>query len=517
MKSFIIVAALAALLSAVDFDSAVLVLSGASSMEELDESTIQHYRDLELHPLELNGASRSRLLASGLFTAFQVASFFDWKSRSGDVLSYVELGLLDGFTPEKAEALQLFTRLESSSFPGARRSCKFHNDLMLRGAARENDGRAFAAGVRWKGSLGDWAEFNWASRNSYSAPEFGIGTLSGAYYGRRILGKLVLGHFNARFGQGLAMWSGMSMSRYSSLNAFRRNGSGFTSTASFSPSHCGVAADFDLGKWNVAAAYSFIGNHPMAAVSYCGKTFSAGAFASDCSVSADFKWGLKNTSIFGEVAWNGSPAALAGVIWTPVYKRSYGLTASWAGDIWEVAAGADAKNISSVILVSNKQLRAFIKYSPSVDLGTFELKPSLRVAARKDDNWRLESRGEFGFRAGSWRVNSRLDLVHCKALSGLYYLECGYDSEQLKIWLRGTAFCVDNWDDRIYVYERDAPGCFNVPAYYGRGWSASLAGTWKMSACHRIHIRISYLEYPWMTVSKVSKAEVKIQYELKIW
>ena len=254
----------------------------------------------------------------------------------------------------------------------------------------------------------------------------------------------------------------------------------------------------------------------MAAVSYCGKILTAGVFGSCGSVSADFKLGLKNTGIFGEVAWDDGLAALAGVIWTPVYKQSYGLTASWKGGSWEVAAGAETKNISSVILLSNKQLRAFIKYYTLINLGDVELTPSLRVAARKGDNWRLEVRGEFGFRTGSWRVNSRLDLVRCKAMSGLSYLEVGHDSERLKIWLRGTAFCIDNWDDRIYVYERDAPGSFNVPAYYGRGWSASLSGSWKVSARHRFHIRLSYLEYPWMTIVKASKAEVKLQYELKI-
>lgn len=516
MKSFILIAALAALCPAPDFESAVLLLSGASSLEELDESTIQHYRDLELRPLELNCASRSRLLSSGLFTAFQVASFLDWKERSGDVLSYTELGLLDGFTPERAEALQLFTRLESSGPPGSRRSLKFRSDLMLRGAVKENDGLACAAGVRWKASLGDCAEFNWASRTTYSDPRFGPGTMSAAWYGRRTLGKVVLGHFNARFGQGLAIWSGMTMSRYSSLAGFRRNGSGFSPTASFSPEHCGVAADLDLGRWNVAAAYSFTAGQPMAAASYCGRTFTAGVFASDRSVSADFKWGLKDTGLFGEVAWNGSPAAFAGVIWTPAYGRSYGLTACWNQGTGELAAGASLKSLDAVILLTTKQLRGFVKYAPVLRAGASELKPALRLAARRTDKWRLEGRGEFGLVTGRWTLNARGDLVHCKGLSGLVYMEGGYGSEKLKLWLRGTAFAVDNWDDRIYVYERDAPGNFNVPAYYGRGWSCSIAGGWKPSRNHSLYLRVSYLEYPWMSTFKASKAEVKLQYGLKI-
>ena len=43
----------------------------------------------------------------------------------------------------------------------------------------------------------------------------------------------------------------------------------------------------------------------------------------------------------------------------------------------------------------------------------------------------------------------------------------------------------DNWNDRIYCYERDAPGSFNIPAYYGRGWAASLVGRLKLRADYR--------------------------------
>lgn len=517
MKSFFLIAAVLAALPPVDFESAVLLLSGASCLEDLDEDTLERFRDLELRPVELNGASRSRLLSCGLFNAFQVASFMDWKDRSGDILSYTELGLLDGFSPEIAEALRLFTRLESGAPPGARSSGRFHNDLILRASVKENDGLAAAAGLRWKGSIGDRAELNWATRSSYGDPAFGIGTVSAAYYGRRYLGKLVLGHFNARFGQGLAMWSGMSLSRYSSINSFRRNGSGFSPTGSFSPSHCGVAADFDLGKWGVGAAYSFTEKQAMAAVSWTGRRLSLGAFAGGRSASVDFKLGLKNTSLFGELAWVGKLSAIGGVIWTPAYQRNYGVLLSWNDGSPEFAAAVGTKQLDCVFALTANQLRCTAKYSlKTVRLGSFELSPVFRAAVRKTDKWRLESRGELQFSSGPWKLNSRLDFVGCKGLSCLGNLETGYSGGKLVLWLRGTLFRVDNWDDRIYVYERDAPGSFNVPAYYGRGWSASLTGTWKCSRRSTFYLRVSYLEYPWMTVDKPSKAEVKLQYALKL-
>ena len=87
MKSFVLVLALTAFSITPDFDYAVLVISGASSIEDLDESTLEHFRALALRPLNLNTAGRSRLLSSGLLNAFQVASLLDWRERSGAVMA----------------------------------------------------------------------------------------------------------------------------------------------------------------------------------------------------------------------------------------------------------------------------------------------------------------------------------------------------------------------------------------------------------------------------------------------
>ena len=75
---------------------------------------------------------------------------------------------------------------------------------------------------------------------------------------------------------------------------------------------------------------------------------------------------------------------------------------------------------------------------------------------------------------------------------------------------------MDKWPDRIYVYERDAPGNFNVPAYYGKGWSLSFAGSLRPSRRHAFYLRLSYIGYPWMDSPKPSRTEVKLQYQLSL-
>ncbi|MBQ6245084.1 MAG: hypothetical protein IJK55_10290, partial [Bacteroidales bacterium] len=93
------------------FQQAVLVLSGASCAEELSEDEMARYQSLAAHPVDLNAAGRSRLLATGLLSPYQVASLLDYRERSGAVLSWTELGLVDGFGAELAAALQEFCTL----------------------------------------------------------------------------------------------------------------------------------------------------------------------------------------------------------------------------------------------------------------------------------------------------------------------------------------------------------------------------------------------------------------------
>ena len=88
----------------------LLRITGASSEEDLDEQEVERYMRFLSHPLEINSASRSRLLSSGLLTRYQVASLEEYRSVYGDVLSFSELSLVDGFGEE-------ITRRSGLSYP----------------------------------------------------------------------------------------------------------------------------------------------------------------------------------------------------------------------------------------------------------------------------------------------------------------------------------------------------------------------------------------------------------------
>ena len=105
----------------VRFNEAVLVLTGAGEIEELDEYEIDRYLRLSSNPLRLNSSGRPALLSSGLMTLYQIVSFLDYRTLSGPVMSFSELASIDGFNERVAQALSLFVILDNPDAPARRR------------------------------------------------------------------------------------------------------------------------------------------------------------------------------------------------------------------------------------------------------------------------------------------------------------------------------------------------------------------------------------------------------------
>lgn len=118
---------------------------------------------------------------------------------------------------------------------------------------------------------------------------------------------------------------------------------------------------------------------------------------------------------------------------------------------------------------------------------------------------------------GKFSFVSQGHVLYSEDLSYLLYLEGGCDLGSFSAHLRAGGFFVDNWNDRIYVYERDAPGSFNVPAYYGRGGWTALAGAWELANWAKIYFRASYIKYfAYGNIqAKPDKVELSIQFRFR--
>ena len=179
----------------------VMILLGVTEEESLDDAALESFERLASHPLALNSATMGRLLSCGLFSQYQAASLADYRERNGDVLSFEELGTVPGFPRAYVDALRIFVTLEPQALPGAGTSRPRPLSVESRTAVRK-DGFI----QRVKASYGYGEGFGAAVAISPGKRNFSL-----SYDGRGVMDRLVVGDFNARFGQGLALWSGMTM------------------------------------------------------------------------------------------------------------------------------------------------------------------------------------------------------------------------------------------------------------------------------------------------------------------
>lgn len=517
------------------WEEAALRLSSAGSLEELQEDVMEMYSYFHEHPLDINNASEVKLRSSGLFSVFQARSIVEYRRESGDILSYVELGLVPGFRPEEAGALRFFTALKTARPPGQRENRRIRHSLTLKGSARYGTG--VAGGLKYSGEFGERAALMWSSRTTLEDSRFRPGTISAVWYGKRLPGKVIAGDFAARFGQGLAQWSGFSLSGLNSIQAFRKNATGLSPTGAFGSTLKGLAADFRFAGITASAAIS---QTPMANLNWTGRNATAGITGRfdpedrSLTASADFHAGLPGISLFGEFAskFDGScnPAAIAGAIWKPSYENGFallcryfspGFKSDWSGAAlcyegsWAKASGEISFNTAK----SAHQYKALLELAPTLERGDIVLNPSLRA------NWRLrpessppsrlDLRADIKASRGKWSLNGRYNILWSRARAWLWYAEPGFKDENASLYLRFTLFCIDNWDDRIYVYERDAPGSFNVPAYYGRGYALSAVSALKIQGKKlrsKFNLRLSLVSYKWNPTPKDTRLEAGLQY-----
>lgn len=567
---------------------AILYLCGADSEEELDEQEVERFAALASRPLEINLASRGRMASSGLMSQYQIASLLDYRSRNGDVLSVSELAALDGFGEDYAKALKPFISFASNALPGQVRTLPKHlaYEALARSAVKEDD---FNYGMKYRMNYGDAFEFSSAARTKYSdAEQFppSAWSMNMTYYGKERLGKVILGDFNARFGQGLTLWSGMSMSGLSTSSSFSKRPTGLSPSWSWSGigSHRGVAADFMAGRCVISAFVSFPGlrawcesgksaeismmtganitrysrNGQFSLTGYCQTgPMNMSVKLQTGKLSGDFRYSWRGVDYFGEAAWDfagNGPGAVLGAVFplggewklsSAVHSYSSDFSSDYTGGIrgWTktsnehgVALGLErgVAFLTTDLAVrdmdrNKRQIRILFKL-PLQLTGTSVLSIRIterfrpyeeilkyRTGARCDLDW---SSSGLSARYGpsdkpAWKVRGRLEGLLCRSLAGLAYLEGGRKTDRFSAYLRGTIFIVDNWEDRIYSYERDAPGNFTVPAYYGRGWSLSAVSGCKFwlgkGKALKLYFRASTVAYSFMRDHKPSVSEAKIQ------
>lgn len=516
----------------------------AKDPEELSEEELIHYEELIRRPLSINAASQERMAESSLFTRYQIASLTDYIKRCGQILSFTELCLMDGFNEDFVRKIKPFVSLEHVPELKGRSAHELTSRVTLRNSSGESRygyaGRyKFKAGERVSASLALSRSLN-ASR---PVPDAVSGSVAVRF--RKVPMRLCLGDYNARFGQGLSLWSGTDFSSLNTPSAFMKRPSGIIGSSSFTGSGVmtGAAAEFDLKRFSLAAFASVIGLRTNNIQQECLKIspgFNAtwlwkygqlGATHYNKSSSIDFSACYNGVDLFWEFAYDwakGRHAALAGVIFpvgdlidlsamTKYSAREHMLALGGSLDTRKRLSGSMSANaiLYSEPKSSTQDKSLQIKFHTQWQYALGEsLVLKLRVTERIrswGQTFRTDVRTDVSWQAEHLSAVFRFNMLRCVETSFLTYAEGGCKFGNIAVYLRQGAFCVDKWDDRIYAYERDAPGCYNSPAFYGRGVWSSFYASWKASGWCKIYFRAGYTSYPFMEEKKPGKAELRFQ------
>lgn len=264
-------------------------------------------------------------------------------------------------------------------------------------------------------------------------------------------------------------------------------------------------------------------------------------------VASDLRWCIRGTDLFTEAAFDAVSRRFSAVAGTGFRAASWlrmAFRTQYTGEklalclIGDWKAGAHSGVVGAETYCDWGTLAATVS-RPGGSRGIPRHQTRIRVDWRWDlpydmclklrtdwrhRNWdvrsRLDARLDFVRDGRPWYAASRLECVSCGGAGLLGFVEGGFRPAALSLYLRLGLFRIDSWDERIWVYERDAPCSFNVPALSGRGLWSSLYLSWKFCRWGSLYLRASTTQYPrkvpGASSGKKGKTEVKLQLSIDL-
>ena len=558
--------------SAEDMDK-ILRLTGYESPEDLDAYEVERLSSFIERPLKVNAVSQSSLRSSGLFTSYQAASLLDYRSRHGDIMSFSELSSVDGFTESVVQKLAPFISLEGGDIVRSRDGYVI-NDLAFRAGCRTADMKMTGGyGLKYRCKVGETLSLSLAASQTYAGslgiPDLFSGSL--VWEPQRRSFRLIAGDFNARFGQGLALWNGMSMTGLSKVSSYLRTSSGLSSSWSFtgSSAHTGIAGEYSFSRFRISAFLSLpedkskdLSLLPALNIGWYGRNMSVSVthymefmsspseevplYLPDMKTSADIAMCIDGTDLFSEVAFdwiNMKAAALSGVIFpvgedvrVAAHLRYYPVgfdpsrsaaprSVSKCTNEYGISVCSDytprtgrfsgSLSLDSAFLPQGKDDQRHSIHTRIIADTEVRMSDVLTMKARLSERirtWGLpfktDLRTDLVWSSGGFSITGRYNILKYVGIGNLGFIEGGYKNERFSVYLKQLVFDIDNWDDRIYAYERDAPGSFSVPAFYGRGMNTSFMTSWRFSRWGRLYAKGTFT---YGQKKKSGKAGLKLQ------
>jgi hypothetical protein len=255
--------------------------------DDPDVASLNEFYETRLeHPLNLNAATAEELSELQLLTDFQIRSLIDYRKTYGDLYSIHELPLIYGFNEELAGQLAPFVTVQSVEKKSAEKIFNHFlrgtHQVMMRtthtletqkGYNKDNESANHYLGVPW--SMYTRYRYNYRNNvlwgltatNGAGEPFFNdINRYGFDFYSMHVMlnkvGKvkrLVVGDYQAQFGQGLTLWSGFANRKSVDALSIKKQEKGFTAHTGSDENRFfrGVAGTIAHKQWNFSAFVSY--------------------------------------------------------------------------------------------------------------------------------------------------------------------------------------------------------------------------------------------------------------------
>jgi hypothetical protein len=225
-----------------------------NSAEELDYSELtEQLHFYQKNPVNINRASREQLQQFVFLSPSHIDAIINYRISNGKFVELFELQLVDGLDEQAVKTLAAFCTVKESM---SVRGLNVHNlitkgksDLILtygqvfqrqEGYQSDNPDRAHYLGnsfkllSRYRYSYGSNLSLSLTMEKDPGEPMFsanqprGFDFYSGniAYKGEGSIRKIVLGDYSLQFGQGLSLWSGLSLGKSAAVGSITKNNNG---------------------------------------------------------------------------------------------------------------------------------------------------------------------------------------------------------------------------------------------------------------------------------------------------
>lgn len=224
------------------------------------------------NPVDLNRTDGSDLSDLPFLTAKDIAAILDHRLATGNFLDVLELQAVEGLEPDRIKRLLPFVRihltpggltLHSWSHLRQEITLRFGRVFERQAGYRSASSTAYLGGpaklqVRYKLALGDRLRTGFTltkeAGERYSAlfsRQLAVTALNLSWSSAGFLERIVAGSYSLQFGQGAALWSGMSLGKGTSILMVPRQGTGLRPVVSPSQTMglSGLAATLHAGAF----------------------------------------------------------------------------------------------------------------------------------------------------------------------------------------------------------------------------------------------------------------------------